>query len=361
MKPSSTTAAFRLWSATGMTPAVQAPVAPEAHSRFLHVTEQGAMLRRTGHRIRVTREKRTLGEVSSVRLQGVLLYGNVHVSTPCLRHLLEEGVWLAFFSRSGDYRGRIESPKSGCGLHRMRQWAALGNESLRLEFARQLVLGKIHGAVRLARQFAKTQPGVSLSSSFSQLVACLDGVGAAADIAALRGVEGTGARCWFELFRQQNRSALDFPSREAHGTHNPVNALLNLGYTLLLREWAGLLEGSGLDPIAGLYHETDGSRPSLACDMMEEYRHIVVDRMVLRLLNRGEIQAASFENTDAGVRLNAVGLRKFLHAWEETLLGQPAAGDAVSARGYRAAFLKQTGRLLEMLAGKESYRRYEGD
>lgn len=341
------------WSSKGGTVSEPAP-RPEAHNRFLHVTEPGAMLRRSGHRIRVCRQKQVLGEVSSLRLQGVLLYGNVHVSTPCLRHLMEEGVWLAFFSSQGIYKGRIASPAGGCGGHRMRQWAALANPGLRLDCAREFVRGKLRGALGMAKQMAKSEPGLPLTAAYSQLGSSLAAVETVCDLETLRGLEGTAARAWFDLFRGHNRSGLEFPSRQQHGTHNPVNALLNFGYALLLREWDGLLAGAGLDPIAGLYHETDGSRPSLACDMMEEYRHALVDRLVLRLLNRGEVGADSFEDSDAGVRLTQPALRKFVTAWEESLLGR--TGDPLDPPGYRAVFLRQITRLLDALRGKSPYR-----
>ena len=75
-------------------------------------------------------------------------------------------------------------------------------------------------------------------------------------------------------------------SRDAQ---NEVLPIRSFGYTLLTRELEGLLEAAGLDPTVGFYHQPDGDRPSLACDWVEEFRHSVVDRVVLRLINQRKL------------------------------------------------------------------------
>jgi len=89
----------------------------------------------------------------------------------------------------------------------------------------------------------------------------------------LRGVEGNASRAYFDLFRRWNRSTMPFEGRAKRGATDPINALLNLGYTLLTRELEGILEAAGLDPTVGFYHLPNGDRPSLAGDWVEEFRH----------------------------------------------------------------------------------------
>src|SRR5438876_596060 len=111
----------------------------ESHSRFLHVVEQGTTLRRSGTRIRITKKDKVLLEVPATKLQGVILYGNIQVSTQCLRNLLEEGVWLSFFSRSGFYKGRLQPPIERGGNLRLRQWERSRDADFCLSFARAVV------------------------------------------------------------------------------------------------------------------------------------------------------------------------------------------------------------------------------
>ncbi len=180
----------------------------------------------------------------------------------------------------------------------------------------------------------------------------------AQSIEELRGIEGTAARAYFDLFRRWNLSELPFQGREKRGADDPVNVLLNLGYTLLTRELEGLLEAAGLDPTVGFYHQPDGDRPSLACDFVEEFRHVLIDRCVLRMINQKMIQADEFEDREekGGLRMSQVALRRFLVQYEKMLVGAAQSEEDEPNVGFRSVFLKQLARLLDSLASGEPYR-----
>ncbi len=333
--------------------------AAEVGSRFLYVAEQGTVLRRAGTRVCVTKKETALLDVPAVRLQGVLVYGNVQVSTQCLRNLLAEGVWVSFFSRNGTYRGRLQPPIERGGRLRRRQWTQANDPAFCLDFARAIVRGKILAQRRVAEAYAKNRAAESLGTGHTLLRESLARVEEAGDIAALRGIEGTASRAYFDLFARWNSSGFHFDGREKHGATDPLNGLLNFGYTLLTRELEGVLEAAGLDPTIGFYHAPDDDRPSLACDWVEEFRHTFVDRLVLTLVNKGMIKATDFEEGEErrGIRMTADGLRKFFAAYERTMLRaaeDEAAPDAVA--GLRAVLLAQLGRLLEAIAGRAPYR-----
>ncbi len=326
--------------------------------RFLHVAEQGTVLRREGSRVVVTKRDAVLLQVPAVRLQGVLLYGAVQVTNACIRNLLAEGVWLSFFSRGGQYRGRLQPPCERGGRLRRRQWERASDPGFCLEYARAMVRGKILSQLRLAEAYGKNRPAESLTTARLVLRETLDRVANAHDLAKLRGIEGTATRAYFTLFGRWNTSELPFSGREKRGTHDPVNALLNLGYSLLTRELEGLIEAAGLDPTIGFYHMPDDDRPSLACDWVEEFRHVVVDRLVLTLLNKRMVGPDHFEDAEEqrGIRLNREGLKKFLAAYEVAMRRSAGATSGSSDMGMRGVFLVQLGRLLDALAGKAPYR-----
>lgn len=340
---------------------IDAPAAVEAAevgSRFLYVAEQGSMLRRVGTRVVVTKKEATLLDVPAVRLQGVLVYGSVQVSTQCVRNLLSEGVWVSFFSRNGSYRGRLQPPVERGGRLRRRQWLRAADPAFCLEFAKAIVRGKIAAQRIVAAAYASNRAAESLRTGHVQLRASAARVDKANDLAVLRGVEGTATRAYFRLFGRWNSSELPFVGREKRGTSDPVNALLNFGYTLLTRELEGLLEAAGLDPTVGFYHAPDDDRPSLACDWVEEFRHGVVDRLVLTLVNKRMITSAHFEDGEdrRGIRMTPEALRVFLAAYEKAMR-RPSGGEPVSpVPGVRAIMLGQLGRLLDALAETTAYR-----
>ncbi|MEZ5352299.1 MAG: CRISPR-associated endonuclease Cas1 [Bryobacteraceae bacterium] len=132
------------------------------------------------------------------------------------------------------------------------------------------------------------------------------------------------SKAWalFDLFRRWNQSGFPFEGRDKRGAVDPVNILLNFGYALVARELDGLVESAGLDPAAGFYHQPHHDRPSLACDLLEEFRHGLVDRLVIRLINTRVIEADDFEDHgERGVRFANAGIRKFVTAYEKGVGG----------------------------------------
>lgn len=331
--------------------------AAESHTRFLYVVEQGTVVRRTGARVLVTKKDAKLIEVPLIKLQGVLCYGNVQVSTQCMRTLLDEGVWLSFFTRGGAYKGRLQPPVERGGKLRVRQWDRSRDPKFCLAFGRAVVRGKILGQKQVAAAYAKNYLAETLGEAHTLLCQSLERVESVETLEELRGVEGAASRAYFDLFRRWNRSEMPFEGRHKRGATDPINALLNFGYTLLTRELEGFLEAGGLDPTIGFYHLADENRPSLACDWVEEFRHVVVDRLVLKLINEKIVQPDHFEvhEEKGGLRMKPEGLRRFLQHWEKALTGGASENNG-SAGGFRGVFLDRLGGLLDSLVKELPYR-----
>jgi CRISP-associated protein Cas1 len=351
------------WTTSTATPAARSQpletrqCPPEGQSRFLHVTEQGTMLRRAGTRVLITRKEEVLLDVPAAKLQGVLLYGSVQVSTHCLRNLLEQGCWLSFLTRNGVYKGRLQPPQERGGGLRYRQWDCSRDPAFALNFAKAVVRGKILAARQLGADYLSNYPALTLGDDWRTLRDAVDRVNAATDIDGLRGTEGAATRAYFGLFRRLNRSDFPFEGREKRGATDAINVLLNFGYTLLTRELEGLLESAGFDPTVGFYHAAGYDRPSLACDWVEEFRHAVVDKLVLGLINRASIQPRDFEEIpDKGLRLKPDALKKFVASYERKLMGKGSASEASAPEPYRVLFLRQLGRLLDAVNGRGDYR-----
>ena len=306
----------------------------------------------------VTKEEEVLLQVPAIKLQGAFLYGNVQVSTQCLTLLLREGIWLSFFSRNGIYKGRLQPPFERGGQLRLRQWERSRDAQHCIEFSRSVVRGKVLAQRQTAASYAKNHLAQTLGEGHRVLKQSLERLEEVQDLAELRGVEGAASRAYFGLFRRWNRSEMLFEGRSKRGATDPVNALLNFGYSLLTRELEGLLEAAGLDATIGFYHVAEGDRPSLACDWVEEFRHVVVDKLVLNLINRRTIQAGDFDDREerGGLRLTPDALRKFLRAYESVMRGAPNPSNGMMPSGVRALMLSQLAVLLDSLSGRVPYR-----
>lgn len=292
----------------------------------LYVTTEGAALRKDGENLVADVEGVERARVPFHMLGSVVVFGAVLVSPPLVQALAAIGVTIVLLDRIGRFQARIEGPVSGNVLLRRAQYRASDAPD---EIVRSLVCGKIANqrAVlqRALRDYGDTMPAeafAAIVAAVARLARILRRVlegGEAADV--LRGHEGEAAQLYFGVFNHLIRSPdedLRFTGRSRRPPLDPVNAILSFLYTLLAHDCRSALEGVGLDPAVGFLHRERPGRPSLALDLMEELRPVLVDRLVLSLLNRRQLRSRDFEWRDGGaVYLTEDGRRTVLTAWQE--------------------------------------------
>lgn len=319
----------------------------------LYVTEQGARLEREYDRILVCRDDDMLMAVPIKRLSGVVLVGRVGATTPALLALLDAGVALSLITRSGQLRGRLTPPSSGNLALRRAQHDRARDAGFCLRLARAIAGGKARNALSLARRLCRNHAACD-ASYLKVLEHSIAGLPAAGNLAAVRGLEGLASRAYFHIYRQALRPEMAFGARTRRPPRDPVNALLSLGYTLLTHNLIAACEVVGLDPFDGFYHADKYGRPALALDLMEEWRGVIVDSLVQRLVNRRILTPQSF---DDDMLLTQRALRRFLRQYALRLnhgVFHPTAGRALS---YQRVFELQARQLAKVInEGLDSYR-----
>lgn len=304
--------------------------------RSIYVTNQGARLTRVDGMVAVAVDRAIVDRWPADEVARVLLFGNVQVTTQVLALLFDQGAHVSFFSVSGRYRGQLVSPESGNVFVRLAQHARHGDRAFRLALARRLVRDKIHAGRALVRRFARNHPSELdiMNRAADRLGAALVELDEAASEEALRGVEGAAAAAYFVAFDRMVRPPFVFERRSKHPAHNAVNALLNLGYTLLVGEIASRLEAAGFDPRIGYYHGVRYGRQSLALDLIEPHRAEVIDRLTLSLINRRMLAPEDFvdHGGSSGTRLLPPALRRYLAQYEGALGDPPPGGNAPRSR-----------------------------
>jgi CRISPR-associated protein Cas1 len=155
------------------------------------------------------------------------------------------------------------------------------------------------------------------------------------------------------------RGEFTFTGRSRRPPRDPINALLSFGYTLLTTEMTGALAAQGLDPFVGILHDLDYGRPSLALDLLEEFRQPVIDRLVLSIVNRGALKAEHFDDRgEAGVLLNDTGRPRFLEFYHRALETAFTERGEESPTNYRALLLRQAERLRAAILVEAEYVAY---
>lgn len=334
----------------------------------LYVTEPGAVVRRRSGSLVVTldedvggaeparRKRRELLEVEPHRVELIALVGRAHVTSNATRFCLERGIAVAWFRRNGDFIGRLVPELSRTADLRLSQFRIADDERRALPLARRFVAAKLNNAVAVLSALRSNRPGTAnLGNAIAGLAATAARIEDASGRDMLLGLEGDAARTYFSGLRAGFGGDMTFAGRARRPPPDPVNALLSFGYVLLANALASLLEARGFDPYLGFMHAVRSGRPSLALDLMEELRHPVVDRFVLRVCNLRRIRPGHFEDDPerGGVRLTREGLKKFFASWE-AFMDAPLAGlrEDVSAE---AAIRRQVDRLASHVRRRDAY------
>ena len=320
----------------------------------LFITEQNSIIRKTGERLIVEKDHEVLLEVPCLKIETVLIYGNVQVTSQALAEMLDHGIELALLSRSGRLRGQLTPPKAKNMPLRMRQYELSQSEGFCLGFARSIVAAKMASSAAVLWRFQKNHPDVLTDSEIAEVERAAEGLDAVSSLDSLRGLEGTAAARYFRCLGRMAPSEMGFENRNRRPPRDPLNALLSFGYVLAGSEIQALLDAMGFDPYLGFFHQIEYGRPSLALDLVEEFRAPLVDRFSLRLLNLGILDRESFTATpEGGMILERGSLKRYFAAYEKELT-QPVALGAESL-SFRDLFRRQAERLARALTQGEVY------
>lgn len=286
---------------------------------FLYVTDQGAYIKKKGPHIQVIKSEEVLVDRALRDVSCMVLFGGVHVTSDAMLALLDKGCDVAFMSMNGHFKGRLVSASGKNSLLRASQYAMFSDSRKRLDMARRYVLAKVKNGMDVLDDYHRSgRSGFRFEERPRMEEICDHILNRCSDMPGLFGYEGAAARHYFGAFGRLLAHGRTFPGRVFHPSTDPVNALLSFGYSFVARELQALLDALGLDPFIGFFHEVTYGRASLTLDLMEEFRHPFVDRLVLKLFNKQMLTDDDFETGDRGqVYLKKESLRIFIRHYEE--------------------------------------------
>ncbi len=320
----------------------------------IYICEQGAMIRQKSQTIYVEKKGEKLLQWPLIQIERLCLFGNIQISTQALSLLLDNGIDVAFFSFSGKLRGRLIATESKNVILRLAQYERYLDEAFQLALVRRIVQAKINNSRLFLQRFLSHHPNAPIHEEIKSLLDIFPTLPQQKSVSSLRGCEGIAAAIYFRAFGKLFRNNLQFQQRSRRPPKDPVNALLSLGYTLLTNEMLGLLLANGLDPYIGFLHGIVYGRPSLALDMIEEFRQPVIDRLTLRLFNKNIFQPTDFQNLDEqGCLLQETSLKKYFLHYEKSMRNPTIQGKSI-----REIMRRQVRRLCESIQHRKEYHPY---
>ena len=252
-------------------------------------------------------------------LESINVFGNAQISTQCIQKCLVKGIPISYYSRGGSYFGRLHST-GHVKVERQRIQAALLHSELALALSKKIIISKIHNQIIVLKRYARSKC-VDLSDECRAVKEMQNHIETCKTIPQIMGYEGNAARIYFKCLGMLVEPAFSFEKRSRRPPKDAFNSMLSLGYSILMNEIYGKIENRGLHPYFGFLHEDRENHPTLASDLMEEWRAVIVDSLVMSLVNGHEIKSEHFMKStdDSGVYLTKEGMSIFIQKIEKKL------------------------------------------
>lgn len=317
----------------------------------LYVQGHGAQVGLNGERLTI-RGEQSNAHVRLMNTSQVTLRGNVQISTQAARALLDRGIPAIFLSTGGWYTGRLIGTDTNNIDLRMAQYRVALDTTRCLDLSRDFVVAKIRNCRTLLRRNHPELDPVALG----QLKQLARKARQADNLDSLLGLEGAAARAYFQKFagmiKGPGLGQFDFERRNRRPPRDPINALLSFAYALLTKELVIATTSVGLEPLLGFYHQPRFGRPALALDLMEEFRPLIGDSVVINSLNTGVITRDDFVTLATACTIKDHARKRFIEAFERRMdqtVTHPVFDYAVS---YRRILELQARLLSRVLLGE---------
>jgi CRISPR-associated endonuclease Cas1 len=319
----------------------------------VYVQASPARVRKRGETLVIQPEDASETTARLIDTSHLVLIGAVDITTPCLHELMRREIPVSWYSGGGWFLGHTIGTGHRNVELRTAQYRASFDPAFCLRFARGLVASKLRNSRTVLRR--NTREESPPEAALGGLRRAARAVAETKNLAELLGVEGNGAAIYFANFGAMLRGGTDpgevefahfnFANRNRRPPTDPVNAMLSFTYAMLVRELTATLSAIGFDPYRGFYHQPRYGRPALALDMMEPFRPILADSVVITAVNNGEVKAGDFIRAGPACALSPSGRKKLIAGFERRLaqeITHPVFGYRLSYR----RLLDVQGRLL---------------
>jgi CRISPR-associated protein Cas1 len=290
---------------------------------IIYLTEQGTILNKEGEQLILKKDGNKIATFLTKDLDQIVLMGNINLTTQTIHFLLNNKIDTVYTSLNGKYYGRLVSELGKNIIMRKMQFQALFDDIYKFNISKDIVSTKVFNCRQLLRKFNYYHKLKEVSLIFNKLTFMLEKIEKTANMSELLGIEGTSANTYFEAFDFLIKNPFfKFEKRSRRPPKNEVNAMLSFGYTLYANEVRTAVNIVGLDPYFGAYHAEEYGRPSLVLDVMEEFRPIVVDYVVINAINKNNINKDDFVkdvDEELPVKFTIFGRKKFISYIEKRL------------------------------------------
>ncbi len=307
----------------------------------IYISEQGAVISKELRRLIISKGPKVIFDIPVIKIDRIFIFGNVQLTTQAMAFLLENNIDVSFFTMRYKYKGRLITTESKNIFLRLTQYERYLDREFQLAVARNFVYLRIDGEMDLIYSFTKNYGISRFKNALTALKNCRDILQNKTTIKSIMGVEGIAASYFFKTYKMMIRNErFLFNSRQKNPSIDPVNSLLSFGYTLITNEITSMLYGNGFDPYIGFLHGINYGRPSLALDIVEEFRSLI-EGFTLKLINKAILNENDFVKLTDGLFLKNNAMKHYMLHYDNLMNGKNAKSPRKQING-RIKKLKNT-------------------
>ena len=294
------------------------------HLNTLYITSDDAYVHKERETFVVEINNQKVFQAPVHSIENIVCFGFKALSPPLMAFCAENSVGISYLSENGRFLARVYGAQKGNVLLRKSQYAIADNEVESLAIARPIIAAKVTNCRNLLLRHQRNHPDEasdSIAIVASSLGSRLGVIQRSDSLDELRGHEGECASLYFGVLSSlitAQREDFVFSLRTRRPPLDPANALLSFLYAILVNDVRSALETTGLDPQVGFLHQLRPGRPSLALDIMEEFRAYLGDRIMLNLINLKQVTKSDFEIRESGeVRISEEARKTVIGAYQK--------------------------------------------
>jgi CRISPR-associated protein Cas1 len=305
----------------------------------LYLQEPGSSVGKRSEHLVIRKDGKETGRVPLHAVRQVVVCGNVQVSTQALETMAENEIGVSYVTGHGRFVGSfVPAPAKNVSL-REAQFRQFADPATCLQLSKTVVRAKLNNQrALLMRSLRGDDARGSHEPAARGMWDLLRGLDDVTSVESVLGTEGQGAALYFGEFNRflkplPDGRGFDFTTRNRRPPRDPVNALLSFAYALLAKDCFSAVCTVGFDPYKGFYHQGRHGKPSLALDLMEEFRPVIADSVVLTLINNEALTPDDFIVWRDACHLTEGGRKAFFAAYEQrkaTVVTHPVYGYRMS-------------------------------
>jgi CRISPR-associated protein Cas1 len=294
------------------------------HLNTLYITSNDAYVRKERETFVVEVENKKVFQAPIHSIENIVCFGFKALSPSLMAFCAENNVGVSYLLENGKFLARIQGAQQGNVLLRKAQYAIADDEMESLKIARPIIAAKVTNFRSLLLRHQRNHPEdcpETVVAAAATMGNRLTDIQKSMTLDELRGYEGECANVYFGVLSSlitAQQEDFTFAQRSRRPPLDPANALLSFLYAILANDIRSALETTGLDPQVGFLHQLRSGRPSLALDLMEEFRAYLGDRVMLNLINLKQVAKKDFEIRESGeVRMSDEARKTLLTAYQK--------------------------------------------